>query len=73
MWGVIPVDNNKLKEPIRDVASLPKSSTLLKGMATCHSLTIINDELLGDPLDVKVSKLIKIYLTSQIKKYSLGF
>jgi cation-transporting ATPase 13A3/4/5 len=23
-------------------------------MATCHSLTIINDELSGDPLDLKM-------------------
>ena len=27
---------------------------LLYGMATCHSLTLINGQLLGDPLDVKM-------------------
>ena len=29
---------------------------LLKGMATCHSLTIIDSVLNGDPLDLKVLK-----------------
>ncbi|KAL5475533.1 hypothetical protein EMCRGX_G025360 [Ephydatia muelleri] len=34
-------------------ASLPPG-ILLFAMATCHSLTIINNELVGDPLDVKM-------------------
>jgi hypothetical protein len=32
---------------------------LLKGMATCHSLTIIDGTLNGDPLDLKVSIHLK--------------
>lgn len=27
---------------------------LLESMATCHGLTIVNDELIGDPLDIKM-------------------
>lgn len=36
---------------------------LFKGMATCHSLTIIDGTLNGDPLDLKVriSCFVKIY------------
>lgn len=54
MWGVIPVSNGSLSEPIKDVRHLPEDSQLLMGMVTCHSLTIIEDQLSGDPLDVKV-------------------
>lgn len=39
-----------LEQPSR----LPPSTPLVCGMATCHSLTNINGELTGDPLDLKM-------------------
>ncbi|CAG0885909.1 unnamed protein product [Cyprideis torosa] len=45
---------------VRDVSALQSSQTptiphpLVVAMASCHSLTVINEELTGDPLDVKM-------------------
>ena len=41
---------------------------LLYGMATCHSLTLINGQLLGDPLDVKMFNS-----TGWVSPFSLSF
>lgn len=46
--------DQQLLEPVMVVPNLPKESELLYGMACCHSITIIDDELQGDPLDIKV-------------------
>lgn len=54
MMGVVVNQGNKLSEPEKDVPKL-KDTHIFKGMLTCHSLTIIDEELAGDPLDVKVS------------------
>jgi magnesium-transporting ATPase (P-type) len=35
------------------------NSELVKAMATCHSLTFIQDELVGDPLDLKMFQSTK--------------
>lgn len=55
MWGIIPVKENVFEDPLTDVRNLPEESPLLLGMATCHSLTLIDGSLFGDPLDVKVN------------------
>lgn len=36
-----------------------KRSVLLEAMASCHSLTYINGELAGDPLDLKMFEFTK--------------
>lgn len=33
---------------------LEKRKSIIHIMATCHSLRVVDDELLGDPLDVKM-------------------
>jgi cation-transporting ATPase 13A3/4/5 len=33
---------------------LPVESPIIAAMATCHSLTLIDGELSGDPLDIKM-------------------
>ncbi len=43
-------EHTKTEDPKMELPYL-----LLKGMATCHSLTIIDGTLNGDPLDLKVS------------------
>lgn len=54
MWGIVPVSSTNLFQiPLREVERLPYEH-LLYGMATCHSITIMNGELKGDPLDLKM-------------------
>ena len=40
--------------PRKDVTELDNSSALMTCLATCHSITLIDNELVGDPLDVKM-------------------
>lgn len=53
MWGVLPVEERRFKVGVKDMKQLG-NETLQLGMASCHSLTIINGALSGDPLDVKM-------------------
>ncbi|XP_064642890.1 polyamine-transporting ATPase 13A3-like isoform X2 [Lineus longissimus] len=53
MWGVVPVENNRFVSPEQDMTKLPREH-LLYTMACCHSLTIIDGEICGDPLDLKM-------------------
>lgn len=54
MWGVVPVSGtNSFQIPLRQVDRLPNDHFLF-GMVTCHSITIMNGELKGDPLDLKM-------------------
>jgi len=59
LWCVVPCEQQgdgsfQFQEAINEASSLPTSSPLLRGMATCHSLTFINGNLVGDPLDLKM-------------------
>lgn len=56
MWGVVPCAGGHLKEPIKDPSTLPLDSLFLQGMVTCHSLTLVDGETIGDPLDLKVGR-----------------
>lgn len=60
MWGVVPSENRQFKVAVKQVETLP-SGHLLYAMATCHSLTVIDNQISGDPLDIKV--FINIYFT----------
>lgn len=53
MWGVVTVSDKKFQLPVKDIANLPLSETLI-GMVTCHGITIIDNQLVGDPLDLKM-------------------
>lgn len=54
MWGVVPKSStNYFQMPIRQVDRLPYDHFLF-GMVTCHSITIMSNELKGDPLDLKM-------------------
>lgn len=59
IWGVVPVNNTEIKEPQFEIKNLSEDSIFFRGMTTCHSLLIINGNLAGDPLDIKVSILKK--------------
>lgn len=54
MWGVLPKSpTNQFQIPLKDVQRLPEDH-FLYGMVSCHSITIMNGELKGDPLDLKM-------------------
>ena len=44
---------SSFKELVQHVKYLPRGP-LLAAMATCHSLTVIDGQLSGDPLDLKM-------------------
>jgi cation-transporting ATPase 13A3/4/5 len=46
--------------PIKSVEKMDYGEEFLVGMVTCHSLTIIDNKLSGDPLDLKVSSVFII-------------
>ncbi|KAJ4431250.1 hypothetical protein ANN_19847 [Periplaneta americana] len=54
MWGVIPVADKKFQVPVKSVDKMDNKEEFLVGMVTCHSLTIIDGKLSGDPLDLKM-------------------
>lgn len=53
MWGVVTVSDRKFQLPVKNIVSMPLSETLV-GMVTCHGITIIDNQLVGDPLDLKM-------------------
>lgn len=53
MWGVVPVKEREFSNPLKNLNDMEQDH-LMFGMATCHSLTLIDGKLIGDPLDVKV-------------------
>ncbi|KRT85040.1 hydrolase, partial [Oryctes borbonicus] len=54
MWGIVPINEFKVQDPIKESNTLDYSSNLLRAMSSCHSLAKIDDELTGDPLDFKM-------------------
>ncbi|XP_025263819.1 probable cation-transporting ATPase 13A3 isoform X2 [Camponotus floridanus] len=58
MWGVVPCTNGVLGEAETNISKL-KDHPLFKGMLVCHSLTLIDGELCGDPLDIKMFESTK--------------
>lgn len=55
LLGIVLKEKNGLSEPQISSKKL-KNHPIFEGMLVCHSLTIVDDELAGDPLDVKVNK-----------------
>ena len=49
--GIVPVEQGRFEQMLDTAATMDRGSLLLT-MATCHSLTLINGELSGDPLDL---------------------
>ncbi|XP_064459602.1 polyamine-transporting ATPase 13A3-like isoform X2 [Ornithodoros turicata] len=54
LFGVVPASGGKFHKEHRDPRELATDSQFLMGMATCHSLTMIDGQLSGDPLDLKM-------------------
>lgn len=53
---VLPVSSAKFASSLKPdrLKTQDKKSDLLRCMATCHSLTVIDGETSGDPLDLKM-------------------
>ncbi|KAK2177445.1 hypothetical protein NP493_592g01064 [Ridgeia piscesae] len=54
MWGVATIQENNFLPVVQDPSALPSHGAFAVAMATCHSLTIIDGEIAGDPLDLKM-------------------
>ncbi|CAH2236992.1 jg9485 [Pararge aegeria aegeria] len=55
LYAVIPSNSEeKFGRCIDDIAALPSKSPLVQALASCHSLTSIQGQLKGDPLDLKM-------------------
>ncbi|ELU12635.1 hypothetical protein CAPTEDRAFT_90245 [Capitella teleta] len=52
LWGIVPVKNSEFNAPETDPKNIPQTDHLQIGMAVCHSLTLIDGEISGDPLDL---------------------
>ena len=53
-WGVVPVSDTS-KEPVRRPNELG-ITPLTIAMASCHSLTLVNNQLVGDSVDLSIFK-----------------
>jgi hypothetical protein len=51
MWHTFFYPVCRFDPELRDMSQLPKGP-MMRAMATCHSLTIIEGEIMGDPLDL---------------------
>lgn len=77
MYGVVPKTvTNTLQIPLKQIDRLPFDH-LLYGMVTCHSITLMNGEMKGDPLDLKMFESTRWTLeeanVSDDTKYDLLF
>ncbi|KAL1132364.1 hypothetical protein AAG570_010319 [Ranatra chinensis] len=54
VWGILRSEGNTLLDLHDDPSQLPVHSPILQAMAACHSLTKIDNNLCGDPLDLSM-------------------
>jgi cation-transporting ATPase 13A2 len=62
--GVRPLDRNvyrfgELIDNVHDLPSILERTSFLHALATCHSLKMVDGEIIGDPLDVKMFEFTK--------------
>ncbi|XP_015925261.1 polyamine-transporting ATPase 13A3 isoform X3 [Parasteatoda tepidariorum] len=58
-WGIIPTFEGKFRELEHTAHNLNDKSRMKICMSSCHSLTIIDNELRGDPMDLKMFQATK--------------
>lgn len=61
---VVPVENQTFQVPVKQVDTLPYN-TFVSGLVSCHSLTIIDKQIVGDPLDLKMFESTKWTMEEQ--------
>lgn len=76
MLCVVPIRDRYFGIPIRSVSTMQRE-TFLFGLASCHSLTIIDKNLTGDPLDLKMFEsttwIMEEHDTSDNTKFNMIF
>lgn len=73
-------DGKRFREVADDVMDIPLASdraNMLHAMATCHSLKVVDGEIVGDPLDAKMFQftgwtLEESTITVPLKKGAIG-
>mgnify|MGYP005983604885 FL=1 len=55
---VVPIKEKNFHMPVKKVSALP-SDVFFCGLVSCHSLTIIDKQIVGDPLDLKMFESTK--------------
>ncbi|XP_063001500.1 polyamine-transporting ATPase 13A2 isoform X2 [Elgaria multicarinata webbii] len=53
IWGVAPQEESRFLPLVQELRCLPEGP-LLSCLASCHALTLLNDQLVGDPVDLKM-------------------
>ncbi|XP_027549015.1 cation-transporting ATPase 13A2 isoform X3 [Neopelma chrysocephalum] len=53
VWGVVPLENNRFLPVVHEPRRLP-AGPLLHTLASCHSLSLLRAQLVGDPVDLKM-------------------
>ncbi|KER31611.1 hypothetical protein T265_02125 [Opisthorchis viverrini] len=67
LWGVVPNDQGNFGEPHFKPHELERGP-LIETMAACHSLTLIEGVLSGDPLDLKMFQSTQWEFSEQISE-----
>ena len=68
-----PNDRNDFRRVEKEVEFLPLRSPVMACLSSCHSLTLIDDNLIGDPLDIKMFESTNWTLEEQGKSDSSKF
>ncbi|XP_032564727.1 cation-transporting ATPase 13A2 isoform X3 [Chiroxiphia lanceolata] len=53
VWGVVPLENNRFLPIVHEPRRL-LAGPLLHALASCHSLSLLRAQLVGDPVDLKM-------------------
>ncbi|NXA16522.1 AT132 ATPase, partial [Sapayoa aenigma] len=53
VWGVVPLEKSRFLPIVHEPRSLPEGP-LLHALATCHTLSLLRAQLVGDPVDLKM-------------------
>lgn len=53
MWGVVPLERRRFLPIVHEPRRLP-AGALLYALATCHAVSPLRGQLVGDPVDLKM-------------------
>ncbi|KAF5282157.1 hypothetical protein FQR65_LT02854 [Abscondita terminalis] len=75
IYSVIPCEDSNFIQPVIQLENLNPKSLLIQAMATCHGITRIEGNLIGDPLDINMFESINWSLeepgTSENSRYDM--
>lgn len=53
VWGVVPLEQQRFLPIVHEPRCLP-AGALLYALATCHTVSPLQGQLVGDPVDIKM-------------------